>query len=240
MLKLAPVPADNAGMRRLRGPSAVVAAVTAAAALLTGCAGRGPTTLTAGDRPPADGGPARLVVVHGADLPGFDESPPTALDPAGARAAGDFEACAGAAATLDGAEHSAVSPGFVKGRSTLVTSLAIVSPDRRAAEKAMDNLSRSDLGACLTELFTGVLSLDLLPGATTRTELLPAREIGDQSVTWRTTISVGPGTNPAQVFSDLTFVRSGRTVAALFSVGVGEPFPSAERARVLARMLDRM
>jgi hypothetical protein len=59
-------------------------------------------------------------------------------------------------------------------------------------------------------------------------------------VTWRTTVQVaGPGPRQS-AYSDLTFVRAGRTVASLFDFQLGDPFPSGERTRLVGTVAKRM
>ncbi|MGH9223580.1 MAG: hypothetical protein ACRD2W_07280 [Acidimicrobiales bacterium] len=217
----------------------------ALAALLGACGGQGSTSLSAGDATATGGAGsvaaavAQRVVLGGSDLPGYEADPPATIDATATKAASSFQACAGAASALGDADRSAVSPGFYKGVGTLVTSLAVVSPDQAAAERAMAELSREDVATCLTTLFKDALALDQLPGTTARTERLAAAEVSDDSITWRTTIEVTSKQASGVVYSDLTLFRSGRTVAALFNVQAATPFPSAERKRLLEAMIER-
>jgi len=214
----------------------------AIAVSLAGCGGGGSTSVTAG----AGGttaettAAAKRVVLRTVDLPGYQANPPAAVDSSATKAASSFQLCAGAAAALGDAGSAAASPGFYKDGTTMVASIAIVSPDEAAAAKAMVDLSRQDVATCLSTLFKDVLALDQFPGATTTTERLPASAVSDESVTWRTTIGATSPQGAIVIYSDLTLFRSGRTVAALLNVQGGTAFPSAERHRLLKSMIERM
>jgi hypothetical protein len=117
--------------------------------------------------------------------------------------------------------------------------LAFVAPTFAAAQTAIAELSRADLGGCLTGLFRTVLGLDVVPGTTAVTSLAPAANVGDQSAMWQTTIQVTSGGQTVAAYADLTFFRSGRTVATLFDFQLGSPFPAANRNQLLAAMAAR-
>jgi hypothetical protein len=222
---------------RLTRTAALITAAAVAAALLGACGGASSTSVTADSGKAEAAAAAQRVVLTATDLPGYNANPPAAIDASGAKAASSFQSCAGAAAALGDPDRAAASPGFYKAGTTMVASIAVVSPDKAGAEKAMADLSRDDVATCLTTLFKDVLALDQLPGTTARTERLPTSDGGGQSTTWRTTIQVTSA--QLAVYSDLTLFQSGRTVAALFNVQTGTPFPSAERQRLLQSMLQR-
>ena len=189
----------------------------------------------------ADQASAQRALLTPADLPGFEAvTPAPSPAPATLDAASTFEECAGAAGALGADHRTALSPGYFKGQSTAVSSMAIVAPTESQARKAMKDLSRAELAGCLSNLFRSVLGLDAAPGTSTTTELVPGSVVKDQSVTWRTTIQVSVGTERVWAFSDLTFVRDDRTVASLFDFQLNEPFPADDHARLLGAMAARI
>jgi hypothetical protein len=183
---------------------------------------------------------AHRVLVSSTDLPGYNATPAAdAAEASTVQAAGQFQECAGAGAALGDDNRTVQSPGYFKDRVTAVSSLAVVAADETAARTAMGDLSRANLAQCLTALYRTVLGLDLLPGTVAATDLLPTAKVGDQSITWRTTIHVAVGGQTVAAYSDLTFFRTGRTVASLFDFQVGDPFPTAERTRLVDAMATR-
>jgi hypothetical protein len=221
------------------------AVVCAGAAVLGACGGGGGdaevrTSAPQGPRSvEQDAATASSVLLTVADLPGYDLLRPGDADSSSLQAASSFESCAGAAAALGDVDRSALSPAFYKGTSVMVSSLAVVAASEAEARQAMSDLSRKDLAGCLTALFRSVLGLDVAPGTTAATELLPSKHVADQSATWRTTIQVTSGPSTVAAYSDLTFFRSGRTVAVLFDIQGITPFPAEERQRLLDVMVDR-
>lgn len=212
------------------------------------CSRNGGTTVTAGDGASSSSSPtavqsdhvaAQRVLVKVTDLAGYDALPTGEATPQAVKGAATFESCAGATAALGDPERTALSPAFFKGTTNAVTSLAIVAASEREAQAAMAGLGRADVAGCLASLFRTVLDLDLLPGSTAKTEAQPIPKVSDESVMWRTTLQVAVGTQTIPAYADLTFFRSGRTVASLFNFQVGEPFPATERAKLLAAMVAR-
>lgn len=201
--------------------------------------------MTAGGSDPSsttlqtDHAKAQRVMLQATDLPGYDILPTSDAQPSSMKAASGFESCAGAAAVLGDPERSVLSPAFLKGRTNAVSSLVIVAPSEGDAQSAMASLGKSETAGCLTSLFRTALDLDLLPGTTANTEAQPNPKVSDQSVMWRTTLQVATGGQSIPAYADLTFFRSGRTVGSLFNFQVGEPFPAAERAKLLAAMVAR-
>lgn len=189
----------------------------------------------------ADQASAQRALLTPADLPGFEAVRPT-TPPAQAtlNAASTFEGCAGVAGDLGADHRTALSPAYVKGHGTAVSSMAVVAPTESQASKALNDLSRAELAGCLSNLFRTVLGLDAVPGTNTTTEVVPGSVVKDQSVTWRTTIQVSLGTERVWAYSDLTFVRDGRTVASLVDFQLGEPFPADDHARLLGAMTARI
>lgn len=239
-------------MRRVVAYSLLVAVL---AALATGCGKGTDTTVTAAGAGTAeaaarasassptavqsDHAAAQRVLVTSTDLPGYDALPAGDAQASSVKGAATFEACSDGTAALGDPERTALSPAFMKGQTNAVASLVIVSPSEGDAQTAMASLGRADLAGCLTTLFRTVLDLDQLPGTTAKTEPEPIPKVRDQSVMWRTTLQVVLGAQTIPAYADLTFFRSGRTVASLFNFQVGEPFPAAERAKLLAAMAAR-
>jgi hypothetical protein len=228
-------------MRRVVATSLLVAALAGA------CSKGAGTTVTAGSgagsSPTAvrtDHAAAERVVLQASDVPGYDALPVLDPQPSSVKGASGFENCAGAAAALGDPQRSVLSPAFLKGQTTAVSSLVIVAPTETEAQAAMASLGRADTAGCLTSLFRTVLDLDQLPGTTAKTEAQPTPKVSDQSVMWRTTVLVVTGGQTIPAYADLTFFRSGRTVGSLFNFQLGEPFPAAERTKLLNAMVARV
>jgi hypothetical protein len=219
-----------------------VVAYALAVVALAGACTRGDTTTVTATGAAAASSPtavltdhvaAQRVLVTATDLPGYDALPAGDAQASSMKGAVTFESCAGAAATLGDPQRTALSPAFMKGSTNAVSSLAIVAANEGDAQTAMASLARADLAGCVTTLFRTVLDLDLLPGTTAKTEAQSIPKVSDQSVMWRTTLQVALGTQTIPAYADLTFFRSGRTVASLFNFQVGEP------SKLLAAMAAR-
>ena len=228
-------------MRRVVASSLLVVALAGGA-----CSKGGGTTVTAGDGAGSsstavrtDHAAAQRVVLQASDVPGYDAVPVVDPQPSSVKGASGFENCAGAAAALGDPQRSVLSPAFLKGQTNAVTSLVIVAPTESEAEAAMASLAKADTAGCLTSLFRTVLDLDQLPGTTAKTELQAAPKVSEQSVMWRTTVQVVTGGQTIPAYADITFFRSGRTVGSLFNFQLGEPFPAAERTKLLNAMVAR-
>lgn len=219
--------------------------LVAALVVLGACGGGSPdeTRLAAGSASEDDRTAAGKVLLTARDLAGYDAAEVPQPDAAAVdqQAATSFEACAGAAGALDD-DRIAQSPAFFKGKTVMVSSLAVVAPTKSAAEKAMADLGRADLGGCLTALFRSVLGLDLLPGTTATTERLPAGavESADSATTWRTSLHVAISGQSIPAYADLTFLRSGRAVGVLFAFEIGKPFAHEERSRLAETVAERL
>ncbi|MFP5319723.1 MAG: hypothetical protein ACLGI2_15675 [Acidimicrobiia bacterium] len=229
-------------MKGMRRPLA--AGVAAASLALAACGGGAPgqTRLAAGS-PADDRAAAARTLLTGRDLGGYEAAPVPEPDAAAVdlQAASTFEACAGAAAAL-GDDRIAQSPAFFKGRTVMVSSLAVVAPTEAAAAQAMVDLGRADLGGCLTALFRSVLGLDFLPGTTATTDPLPGGTVksADSATAWRTSLNVAISGQTVPAYSDLTFLRAGRAVGVLFAFEIGKPFDPAERTRLVDTVAARL
>lgn len=227
------------GMRRT-----LVAGLIGAVLVLGACGGGAPgeTRLAAGSTADDRAAAARTLLTA-RDLGGYEAATVPEPDTAAVdlQAASTFEACAGAAAAL-GDDRTAQSPAFFKGRTVMVSSLAVVAPTEAAAEQAMADLGRADLGGCLTVLFRSVLGLDLFPGTTATTDPLPAGTVksADSATTWRTSLNVALNGQTVPAYSDLTFLRAGRAVGVLFAFEIGKPFDLAERTRLAETVAARL
>ncbi len=202
------------------------------------CGGQRGATVTSG-AVGDDQAAAQRALIRLTDLPGYDALPTVSAAPQAVQGATSFESCAGAAIVLGEPDRTALSPAFHKGTTHAVSSLAIVAADEDGARAAMAGLAQAGVAQCLTGLFRTVLDLDLLPGTTASTAPLAAPRIEDESVTWRTTMQIALSGQTIPAYADLTFFRSGRTVASLLNFQLGEPFPAAERAKLLNAMAAR-
>lgn len=229
-------------MERMR--RSVVALAIAAVLVLGACGGSSPdeTQLSAGSSSDDRAAAGRVLLTAG-DLSGYEAAtvPEPDVTTVDQQAASSFEACAGAAGALDD-DSIAQSPAFFRGRTAMVSSLAVVAPSQAAATQAMADLGRADLGGCLTALFRSVLGLDLLPGTTATTDLLPASAVksADSATTWRTSLHVAVSGQSVPAYADLTFLRSGRAVGVVFAFEIGKPFAVDERTRLVEKVAQRL
>lgn len=229
-------------MERIR--LAIVALVTGVVLVLGACGGSEPdvTQLSAGSSAD-DRAAAGRMLLTAADMSGFEAAtvPEPDVTTVDQQAASSFEACAGATAALDD-DSIAQSPAFFRGRTAMVSSLAVVAPSHAAATQVMADLGRADLGGCLTALFRSVLGLDLLPGTTATTDLLPASAVrsADSATTWRTSLHVAISGQSVPAYADLTFLRSGRAVGVVFAFEIGKPFALDERTRLAEKVAERL
>ena len=225
-----------------------VAAGVVALVALTGCGDRPEVALsTDGSRTASvqsDLLTARRVVLTPVDLPGYDVDPGAEPDPATVQAAAGFQRCAGAGvAALGDDERTAQSPGFHRGTSTSVSSLATVAVDEAQARAAMSDLSRPELNGCITDLLRALFERELkVPVTSASTQILSdgSAPSGRQRVTWHTTLQFTAGAEKQVAYSDLTFMRSDRILASLFNFQLGTPYPTEERSRLAAAMTGRM
>lgn len=243
-LKGASVRADNRAMTAKPLIVAVLAFV-----VLAGCAKGSDVTVSTGiaesGSGPSDLLTAQRVVLTTTDLPGYEVDPGAEADAASAQAAADFQQCSGAgAAALGDEERTAQSPGFHRGASTSVSSLATVALDESQSRAAMTDLSRPDLNGCITSLLRSVFERDLKVEVTSANSQIVSdgskAPSGGQIVTWRTTLEFTSGSQRQAAYSDLTFLQSGRILASLFDFQLESPYPGEERSRLVAAMVGRM
>lgn len=229
-------------MERTR--QSIKALVVGALVVLGACGGgaQDETQLSAGSASTARAAADRMLLTA-RDLSGFEAAdvPEADVTTVDQQAASSFEACAGAAAALDD-DRIAQSPAFFRDRTAMVSSLAVVAPSQAAATQAMADLGRADLGGCLTALFRSVLGLDLLPGTTATTDLLPTSAVkaADTATTWRTSLHVAISGHSVPAYADLTFLRSGRAVGVLFAFEIGKPFSVDERTKLAEKVAERL
>ena len=229
-----------------RGDAASALSLVLLAVLLAACQGSpsaavttlGPAAATSAH----DLAAAQRVVLRAVDLPGYRVEPGPEPDATSVQGAASFQQCVGSAsAALGAGRPAAQSPGFRKGTSTSVSSLAFIASDEAAARDTMAVLARTDLEPCVTGLLRSVLESDLkLPVVSASSELAPDAGGGDEAVVWRTTVELRSGDHGLTAYSGLAFVRAGRAVGALFDFQTADPFPAAERQRLLGSMVERM
>ncbi len=228
--------------------SAVVLFVLALSGAASACSEGGDVTISVGGgrstSADADLLTAQRVVLTATDLPGYSVEPGLQPDAASAEAAASFQQCAGAGAAALGHDHrTAQSPGFRRGTSTSISSLATLAVDEVQARAAMEDLSRPNMNACVSGLLRAVLEHDRKVPVTSATSQIvetPGVGRGTEAVTWRTALELTAGGPRQLAYSDLTFLRSGRVLASLFDFQLGTPFPAEEHGRLVSAMSDRM
>jgi len=223
----------------------------AAAMLLAGCGGDGkkssaPTTVQATtttlSQAQLDQQKAQRVVLTNADVPGYTVSPP---DPQDVNLQTEANPCdnrnpltARLGETDDA--HGASSPDFTKGGTITISSSATFGDTEDQARAAFADLGVATFPACFAKAFVDELKKDsAVSNATATGSKLPALTVGDQSLGYRITSKFRTSGTPVTVYSDFTFIRSGRGVAGL-SITSSPAFPEAERVRLATLLATRL
>lgn len=124
-----------------------------------------------------------------------------------------------------------------------VASFATFAEDEKAATAALAVLRQPAFRGCFENALRSVLEEEEggdadITGVTV-TEL-PAGDLGDERVGYRSTVDVAAGTELETLVSDFVFVREGRGLAALFVFDVTETFDPNERLRLSQLLADRL
>lgn len=188
---------------------------------------------------------AQRIVLTAGDLPGYTQDPP---DPG--TDSPEFEAAANAcvnnnplivALGQDTDPRGAKSPDFSKGETVTVSSSVTFGETEDAARSVMADLNVTTFPACFSRAFTDELRKDTSnSNVTATTTKLPALNVGDQSVAYRTVTRFRTqGTNIA-LFIDFTFVRVGRAFGSIQDLQATTAFPDDERLRLAQALAGRM
>jgi hypothetical protein len=204
-----------------------------------------PATTTTLSQVQLDKAKAQRIVLSATDLPGYTQDPP---DP-GADSP-EFEAAANAcvnnnplivALGTDTDPRGAVSPDFSKGDTVTVTSSVTFGDTEDAARSVMTDLNAASFPACFSRAFTTELRNDTAnSNVSVTTTKLPALNVGDQSVAYRTVARFRTQNTNIVLNVDFTFVRVGRAFGSIQDLQATTPFPDAERLRLATALAGRM
>jgi hypothetical protein len=203
-----------------------------------------PTTSTTLSQTQLDKQKAQRVVLTVADLTGFtaDAPDPSDNDPELDTA---ISACVNNNPLVtrlgdDVDDRGAFSPDFSNDDTTVGSSVTFAETEDQA-RTAIADLSATSVAGCFTKAFTAAFKKT--PGVsnvTATTAKLPAITVGDQSVGYRTTLKFRAQSQNVTVYSDLTFIRSGRGLAEVDTNSSPAVFPAAERTRLATTLAGRM
>lgn len=237
-------------------------AVVVLALLLTGCDSGGGTdrdaagsTTTTVDMdaldaakpaptPEGDKAKAQAIVLTEADAgPGFAAGNPTDEE-AAATDETLFEGCTGGNAFLDPADDTrSAEIDLAKDQNTSIGSFAELAPDDATAAAAFAVVKGDVFLTCFGELTKRVTELV----ATTDGGRLAAfsydkktiESTADDAVAIDTVAEV-KGDFQARWHDDVVMLRTGRVFAALIFYTAGDPYPQAEKERLITLTVDRM
>jgi hypothetical protein len=225
-----------------------------AAALLLGACGddgesSAPTTTEATtttlSQVQLDKAKAQRIVLTATDVPGYSQDPP---DPS--PDSPEFEAAANAcvknnplivALGQDNDPRGATSPDFSKGETVTVSSSVTFGDTEDAARSVMADLNAATFPTCFSQAFTTELRKDTTnSNVSVTTTKLPAINVGDQSVAYRTVARFRTQGTNVVLNIDFTFIRVGRAFGSLQDLSATTVFPEAERLRLATAMASRM
>lgn len=204
-----------------------------------------PATTTTLSQVQLDKEKAQRIVLTATDLPGYTQDPP---DPGGDSA--EFEAAADAcvnnnplivALGQDTDPRGATSPDFSKGETVAVSSSVTFGETEDAARSVMADLNAAAFPACFSRAFTAELRRDTTnSNVSVTTTKLPATNVGDQSVAYRTVARFRTQGTNVVLNVDFTFIRVGRGFGSIQDLQVATAFPDAERLRLATALAGRM
>jgi len=220
--------------------SARVPALVAAVVLLAGAAcGGGSSAPTAVE----DKSKAERIVLTSADLPGYTAQ---AADP-GDKESSSIDDCIADNSPLFGVEDNprGVEGGdYTKDDGNLrVQSGAAIAEKEADAKKAFADVKDAFGGQCIKDGLKTNITEGADPGLKVGdvfTSPLPPFKDTDDSEAIRITVPLEAGGERVSVFVDMTILRQGRTLAAVFTFQTGAPFPDADRTRLVSLVADRM
>jgi hypothetical protein len=204
-----------------------------------------PATTTTLSQIQLDEAKAQRIVLSATDLPGYTQDPPdsSADSP-------EFEAAANAcvnnnplivALGTDTDPRGATSPDFSKGDTVTVTSSVTFGDTEDAARSVMTDLNAASFPACFSRAFTTELRKDTTnSNVSVTTTKLPAINVGDQSVGYRTVARFRTQGTNVVLNVDFTFIRVGRAFGSIQDLQATTAFPEAERLRLATALAGRM
>ncbi len=240
-------------MRLVHGRRAMAVGVVAIL-LMAGCGddeeSSSDTTVTA---PPTtlsqvqlDQQKAQRVLLTAADLPGYAIDPPDPDNENSPEIIADVTACVNndpviGQLLLENDPRGAESPDFSKGDASTASSTVTFAETEDLARAAMTALNATTFPACFSRALSAELRRDASNSAVTvTTTKLPALQVGDQSVGFRSVARFRSGGTAVTVNLDSTFIRSGRGLSVLDISSVGTVFPEAERSRLASIIAGRL
>ena len=204
-----------------------------------------PATTTTLSQAQLDKQKAQRIVLTAPDLPGYAQDPP---DPSGDSP--EFEAAANAcvknnplivALGQDTDPRGATSPDFSKGETVTVSSSVTFGETEDAARSVLADLNAASFPACFSQAFITELRKDPAnSNVSATTTKLPALNVGDQSVAYRTVARFRTQGTNIVLNIDFTFIRVGRAFGSIQDLQATTPFPDAERLRLATAMAGRM
>ena len=204
-----------------------------------------PATTTTLSQVQLDEQKAQRIVLTAADVPGYSQDPP---DPGTDSA--EFEAAANAcvknnplivALGGDNDPRGATSPDFSKGDTVSVTSSVTFGDTEDQARTVIADLNATTFPTCFSQAFTAELRKDTTnSNVSATTTKLPAVNIGDQSVAYRTVARFRTQGTNVVLYIDFSFVRVGRAFGSIQDLSATTAFPDAERVRLATLLAGRM
>jgi len=188
---------------------------------------------------------AGRAVLTAADVPGFtaDAPDPSGTDP-------DFQAALNACVNnnplvtrIGHADdpRGVASTDFSKGDGLTVGSSVTFGETDDQTRTAISDLSTATLTSCVAKAYViGFKKQSGVTNVTATAAKLPALTVGDQSVGYRTTVKFRSQGQNVTVYSDVTFLRSGRGLAEFDANASPTPLPEAERIRLVTAIAGRM
>ena len=204
-----------------------------------------PSTSTTISQVELDKQKGQRVVLTAADVPGFTEDPPDADDDSV-----ELEAAANACVNNDpllarlGEDddpRGASSPDFSRGEELTVNSGVTFGENDDQARASMTALGAATFTTCFSNALAEEIRRDpIFSNVSVTTARLPALNAGDQSVGYRSTARARAGGQAITFYFDFTFIRSGRVLSVISGLGIGTPFPEADRSRLATTIAGRM
>ena len=210
-----------------------------AAALLSASACGGSEAPTAAE----DKAMAERIVLTSADLPGFTPEPDEADDD---DSGGSFKDCIkdNPLLTADNKPRSAEGVDFTRDDGDLrVQSGAFVAEKEAEARTAFADIASALSAPCLREGLARTIREGADPGLIVRditAEPLPELDVADDYAATRLTVPLEAGRERVSLYVDMTFVREGRILAGVFTLGAGAPFSDSERTRLVKLVGERV
>ena len=204
-----------------------------------------PSTTASASQVELDRQKGQRVVLTAADLPGFTMGAPDEDDDSA-----ELEAAANACVNNDrlltrlGEDddpRGANSTDFHRSNVLTVNSGVTFGETEDEARTSMTALGAPSFTGCFSnDLAAELRQRPTFTGVSVSTARLPALSAGDQSAGYRSTARAQVSGQSVTFYFDFTFIRSGRVLAVISALGIGTPFPEAERSRLATTVAGRM